>query len=464
MKRIKYLIIPTSLALWFFPASCEEFVEVPVPDDRIVSESVFSNDKTAESAVQGIYNELISTAFSSGYQSSVTVQAALSADNLQTTNSNATLLEFQENEIFVDNEGNLAIWASAYNIIYMTNAVVEGLEHSENITAELKDKLMGEALFLRAFTYFYLVNLYGDVPLILVTNYSQNATASRTPDVEIYDQITQDLDDATGLLSADYEKGERLRANQFTAMALMARVQLYRGMWEQAEYWSNRVIESGTFSLLPDLDAVFLANSEEAIWQISPSADGSNQSSTNEGGIFIMDDYLKTVALTDDLIAQFEPNDNRLKQWSGHFDTDSDRYYFAFKYKVKYATGEPYEYSMVLRLAEQYLIRSEARARQENLSGAVEDLNLIRRRANAALIPAGQPDINQTVLLDLILKERRKELFTEWGHRWLDLKRYEKADSVLAPKKSLWEATDVLYPIPEEEIQKDFNLSQNQGY
>ena len=67
-------------------------------------------------------------------------------------------------------------------------------------------------------------------------------------------------------------------------------------------------------------------------------------------------------------------------------------------------------------------------------------------------------------LLDSIKLERRRELFTEWGHRWLDLKRWELASQLLSDKKEAWQPEDVLYPIPEEEIRKNYNLTQNDGY
>lgn len=461
MKYFKILILAIACLLQL---SCEDFVEIEIPDDRIVSESVFNNDETANSAVKGIYNEMYKANFSGGFQTSITVLSALSADNLKATVTTANLLEFEENQIFIKNSYNLGIWSSAYNIIYMANAVLEGLTNNNSIAPELNEKLTGEARFIRAFTYYYLVNLYGKVPLVLGTDYEENSRKIRNSTAEIYNQIVQDLEIATEQLGSTYENGERLRANRFTAMALLARVHLNLGNWEMAEHYSSAVIDaSQTYELLAH-DKVFLANSREAIWQISPSAGGSTRTNTREGDFFLMLNNRGSVALTEDLVDSFEINDTRLEKWIGLYETENESYYFPYKYKIKNATDEISEYSMVMRLAEQYLIRAEARAEQDQLTKALGDLNRIRQRSNLTTLSTDDPNITPHKVINLVLEERRKELFTEWGHRWLDLKRKDEAGAILSFKKPLWEDTDIFYPIPEDELIKNPNLTQNQGY
>jgi hypothetical protein len=122
------------------------------------------------------------------------------------------------------------------------------------------------------------------------------------------------------------------------------------------------------------------------------------------------------------------------------------------------------EYSTVMRLPEQYLIRAEARAMQGRLSGAIKDLDVVRSRAGLELLADMEPDMDGEGLLEEIMDQRKKELFAEWGHRWLDLKRSGRATEVLGPIKPLWQDTDILFPIPEEERGKNPNLSQNNGY
>lgn len=451
----------------FIALSCEKFVEVEAPDNKLVQDVVFSSDATAKSAMTGIYNQLFLAAFSNGNSSSVTVLSGLSADNIRNINNNIVRMEFEQHEVSTDNSGNLYIWSSAYNMIYMTNSLLEGLSSSEEISMDLKRRLEGEARFVRAFTYFYLVNLYGDVPLILTTNYKDNQLASRVPTREVYEHIIEDLRIAMELLGTEYLEGERTQVNKYAATALLARVYLYLEDWEMAEKLSSEVIQaSSTYELLKNLDEVFLANSREAIWQISPIGGGGIMTQTNEGNMFIIDPIFSFFArfqLEEDLVGVFEDYDKRFLNWIG-FHTGKDAH-FAFKYKIRNSNEFPIEeYSMVLRLAEQYLIRAEARAQQGNILGAIADLDVIRERAGIELISDINPGIGQEELLDKIIEERRKELFAEWGHRWLDLKRTGKAGEVLGDNNPLWEPTDVLYPIPAEERMKNPNLLQNPGY
>src|SRR5690606_32275299 len=114
----------------------------------------------------------------------------------------------------------------AYNIIYMCNNAIEGLNTYDGVSADLKDQLMGEALFVRSFVYFYLVNLYGEVPFIQSPDYRKNVLATRTGTEDIYHTIIADLEFAASHLGNTYLDGERIRPNKFTAMALLARTYL----------------------------------------------------------------------------------------------------------------------------------------------------------------------------------------------------------------------------------------------
>lgn len=120
----------------------------------------------------------------------------------------------------------------------------------------------------------------------------------------------------------------------------------------------------------------------------------------------------------------------------------------------------PKEHYVVLRLAEQYLTRAEARAHLNNIPGAIDDLNLVRARAGLT----GTDGNDQSSLVTDIFNERRLELFCEWGHRWFDMKRLGLADNILSPIKSDWQPTDTLYPIPFAELQSNPFLKQNAGY
>lgn len=444
--------------------SCEDYLELDAPKEKIESSTLFQNDETAHSALVGLYNQLASVNFSGGGPSSLTVLNALSGDLLMPIYTrNQEYMQFEQHELLPLNFRNENLWTSAYNIIYITNALLEGIEGSDNLSEEVRDKIQGEASFIRAFTYFYLVNLYGDVPLILTTDYRENSLAERVPQEKVYQQILTDLETAISLLSSDNSTGDRTVVNKNTAVAMMARVQLYLENWNDAELYSSQIIDqTETFKLLEDLNSVFLANSKEAIWQISPESRGYSLTNTQEGGMFIIHPlyyFLAQFKFTPSFIDSFTTDDKRLSDWIGFHESTS--FYFPFKYKIQNSTEDATEFSMVLRLAEQYLIRAEARARQNDLAGAISDLDKIRERAGLMAISQTYPEIGQEALLQMILEERKKELFTEWGHRWLDLKRTDKAGDIFVEN---WESTDVFYPIPENDRLKNPNLTQNEGY
>lgn len=462
MKRLIYKKLSFGLLLSFFLTSCEDFLEVEAPNHKIVSETVFDNDATAISSMTGIYNQLFNSAhFSNGGENSVTVLAGLSSDNLRGVRGgrDLLLLEFDEHRILPDNSRNLSLWSSAYNIIYMINSLLEGVENSSGISQSIHATLEGEAKFIRAFTYFYLVNLYGDVPLIITTDYRQNSLATRVEQELIYHQILLDLSEAIELLEDEYRDGDRTRVNRFAALALLARVNLYLENWEEAERLSDIVLSNTSdYELIDDLNEAFLANSKEALWQISPIGRGGGLSHTHEGNTFIFNPLFYTitkVGLTEELVETFDNDDKRLTNWiQYHAVTDN---YYAYKYKIWNSMESITEQSMVLRLAEQYLIRAEARARQNNIAEALADLDVIRERAGISLLSDTGHNISQNEILRQVLEERRKELFTEWGHRWLDLKRTGMISSVLG-------IDELLFPIPEEELLKNPNLVQSPGY
>lgn len=456
---INKIVFVLSLLLF----ACEDFVEIDSPPHRIVGEEVFNDPETAQSALRGVYNQLVRMDYSGGWQNSVTALAGLSGDNLDALRpTNITYFEFDQHEILPENSRNLGLWTSAYSVIYMANAIMEGLENS-SLEEELRVSLIGEAKFIRAFTYLYLVNLYNDVPLIITTDFEENSSARRTSSVEVYQQIEMDINDAIEYLPADYRNEDRTTVNKHSAEALLARVNLYLENWNQAETLSSQVIsETGKYEILDSLNQVFLPNSREALWQISPIGRGNNLTQTNEGSIFIIHPTSPNSSdfkLNESLIHLYEPEDLRLNQWIAFHEELS--VFYPFKYKDQNSTNNLTEYSMVMRLAEQYLIRAEARLHQGNIEGAISDVNVLRQRAGVAPVLAENLSVDE--LYKIIQDERRRELFSEWGHRWFDLKRTGRGSEVFG-SNPLWQNTDVWYPIPEQERLKNTNLTQNPGY
>ncbi|HUH26917.1 RagB/SusD family nutrient uptake outer membrane protein [Gelidibacter sp.] len=457
------------LFLLFLVSACEEFVQLEVPNHKITSETVFSNDETAKSAMTGVFNRLFNTSFSNGGSRSVTFLAGLTADNFTVTSTTVEIVEFGVNAIEASNSSNLDLWAGSYNMVFVVNAILENIAHSNTLSEKTKKSLEGQAKFVRAFTYFNLTNLYGDVPLLLRTDYHKNATAPKNDKAAVFDQIIRDLEDAITLLENDYPDGERTRPNVYAAMALLARVHLYLENWKEAEYYSSEVINQGVlYKLLKDPNDVFLANSEEAIWQISPIGWGSSFTHTNEGNLFIPSTTSTPITvLSESFMDQWtEPQDLRLTNWVQNFTSNGELFFYPYKYKIQYdaSGGKINEYSMVMRLAEQYLIRAEANVHLGNLQNAITDLDKIKERAEIALISESNPHISESELLEIILGERRKEFFAEWGHRWFDLKRLEKSTILSEKPNSDWQETDIWFPIPENDRLKNPKLTQNDGY
>lgn len=459
MKRIIIYILISVTGI----VSCKKFVTVDFPSSRIGSETVFNSDVTATAAALDMYAKAtnIGSFAASGALSSVTSLCAIAADEMD--NYLSTHVEVAANDMTGVTAPVTSVWSSAYGTIYVANMVIEGVTASTLMTAATKKQLEGEAKFIRAFSYFYLVNLFGDVPLALSTDYRVNAIAGRTPVAKVYEQVIKDLEDARAKLGDDYITANRARPNKWAATALLARVYLYLGEWAKAESTATSIIDNtAQYDLVTNLDEVFLAESKEAIWQLASNAGYYN---SYEGLYWILtfDPYIASLN-TGFATNSFEPGDNRKIKWVGTYN-GSKLFYYPFKYKIKYNSGSTHsEQPAVLRLAEQYLIRSEARAHQNKLTGAnsaESDINAIRNRAGLGNTTAA----TQPQLLAAVEQERKVELFTEWGHRWFDLKRTGRANAVLGAIKPAWQPTDTLFPLPEVEMMNDPNLKpQNPGY
>jgi len=391
----------------------------------------------------------------------VNVTGSLSSDELQYSGIVAQYIEFMDNNVDAGNASVTALWA-AYSNIYLANSIIENAGNSP-LSASLKAQITGTSKFVRAFYYFNLINMFGAVPLVTSTDYTQTATIPRTTVDTIYSMIIADLTDANSLLSPQYD-GSLAKAGitAWAVKALLARVYLYQKDWKDAETWSGQIIQSGVFNLAQDLNSVFLANSSEAIWQLAP-LDG--QAYTSEGNLFIPNTGLiPTYQVTDTLLHSFETGDKRKLDWTGVVNVGGDDYTYPYKYKVAGGSGAPSEYYMIFRLAEQYLIRAEAEAEQNQIQPALADLDNMRSRAGLPLYSNDNVSRTQADVLLLVEKERQHELFCEWSHRWFDLKRTGRADAVLGGIKTAWKSTAQLYPIPNTEILRNPELVQNPGY
>lgn len=462
MKR-NYILL--SLLLLTGLSSCKKFVETIQPRNELAADLVFTDDKTATAAMVGLYSNMNSFNY---FYANVLMNylTAMQADDMYYYTGFENYDVFLKNTLLPSSQYVQSMWNDQYSYIYHANSCIEGLTEATALTPSVKDQLLGEAYFMRAFLHFYLVNMYGDVPLITNTDYVANGVKPREKTAAVYDQIIKDLKEAKSLMADNYPTGNRVRPNKAAATALLARVYLYTKQWSLAETEATEVLGNSQYALLKDLNAVFLGNSREAIWQLMPvnTALGRN---TWEG-------FTSTPATptgtplfrldTTNLIKKFEANDLRLTNWTGFRKLSSGAtVYFPYKYKIRTNNGAALtEYSMVMRLAEQFLIRAEARVQQDKLDDGRADLDSVRIRAGLTALPTS---LDKSALLLAVEQERKVELFVEWGHRWFDLKRTGRSNAVLQPIKSAnWQATDTLYPIPSDARKTNIHLSQNDGY
>jgi len=460
--RNKSYVLATLMLLAFIMPACRKFVTIENPPTILTADKVFADDKSATSAILSIYIDMMNDQFGSNGSFvcySMSQLGGLSANELIMTGSNTTTptyQEFSDHALTPPNSYVAALWKDGYKYIYRANAILENIATSTGMTPLGKQQIEGEARFMRGFCYFYLVNLFGDVPLVLGTDYHDNMLLARTPSSVVWDQVISDLKQAKALLQDAYITAERLRPNRATVSALLSRAYLYTGKWSEAETEANTIITSGVYGTgLPTLDKVFKKDSPETIWQLQPVRANTN---TNEGASFLVTGTTQPgFQLTPQLLAAFEPNDNRKTQWVGFSNPAYPAWAFPAKYKAG-AVATVTEYYIMFRLTEQYLIRSEARAHLDlsKLPSAITDLNVVRSRAG---LPAKTP-ADQAALLLAIEQERRVEFFAEWGQRWLDLKRTNRASALLTP----WKTGAELYPIPGTEMGNNPALKQNPGY
>ncbi|GAA4090816.1 RagB/SusD family nutrient uptake outer membrane protein [Mucilaginibacter panaciglaebae] len=447
-KIIKISIIPFLLLIYL--SGCKKLIEVNTPQNQLTTKVVFSDSTSAVSALVNIY-ALFSNTIDGTYNPNI----ALYSDELNFSNSTVQSLEFLHSTISTTNSTDLNIWKNYYFVIYSCNDLINQLSTNSQISPSMVKQLSSEAKFLRAYAYFYLTNLYGATPLILVTDINVSAVAPRSDTLIVYNQIIKDLLDAQSGLSVNYTGDGKVRANQLAATALLARIYLFQRNWANAETAASNVINSGLYSL-DTPENVFLANSNESILQFQTQSGFVATSPT-----FIPISGKPQYPLTNNLLAAFEPGDLRLINWTKSNLVSNITYYYPYKYKNRTANPTAPECLMALRLGEQFLIRAEARVMQNNLSGAQADLNTIRNRA-------GLPNTTsntQSTIENSILHERQVELFTEWGHRFFDLKRTGQANVVLGAYKSTWKPNrSLLFPIPQNDIIHDPNLKQNLGY
>lgn len=436
-------------------SSCEKLIDNNPARTQLLDKEVFKDSLTVKQSLTGMYASITS---GQAYTLNHSVYPAMSADELRFVGN--TFDPFINNALLPGQANINPLWSTPYSVIYQANSIIDGVATGSNLTEEFKARSAAEARFIRAFCHFYLVNFFGDVPLVTSTDVEINKSSPRVASALVYEQIIQDLLFAQANLSGSYSVsgGERVRANKWAATALLARVYLYTRNWAEAERQASMLLDNNPLFAMPkNLASVFTPSSTEAIWQLYNDANGFTTYAAN-----VLPNPAQQVpkfVFTEQLRDAFETGDARMTSWTATISYQGTTYTYPTKYK-SLATGANAEYFTVLRLAEQFLIRAEARAQQNNVSGARADIFAVRDRANLGATPANDKD----ALLLAVEKERRVELNSEWGHRWFDLRRTARINAVLGTVKPGWKSDAALYPVPQIQRNNNANLSQNLGY
>lgn len=444
------------IILLFTLSSCKKWVEPDRSPVLLESDKVFNNDITATAAMTGVYAQSVFGVLWLA-NGGLSVYGSLLADDIINSTTNVNADPFAQNSLLSNNSiVNTNFWAPAYRNLYTVNAILEGLTRSTGLSSTVKTQLTGEALLFRSLLLFYLVNLFGDIPLVTGTDYSVNAMLPRSSDTAVYEQITRDLLQAKELLPVSYPTAGKLRPNKYAAMALLARVYAYLKQWPDVISETTAIIEAGPYSLVNNLNGVFVPASSEGIWLLA-----RQNSNTAEGAAFIPVSATSMPAyrLRDKLLQVFDPADLRLVNWTRKNTVGGITYYYPYKYKER-TNAVLTENIQVLRLAEQYLLRAEANIALDKTLLAAGDINMIRRRAGLTDIAP----LSQSVMMSLLMQERRREFFCEWGQRWFDLKRSATIDVVLTAEKPQWKPYAALLPIPQTDLNRNPQLKQNPGY
>jgi starch-binding outer membrane protein, SusD/RagB family len=431
-------------------SSCSEDLLDLQPVDALSSNMVFVDQAGANAAVLGMYSGLAG-GNNLGFRMNVVGDQA--SNDVVHTGSFNTWRELSTKNWDQVNGEISAIWSSAYNNINRANNIIAQVDGID-MNPERRNQYKGEALFVRALNHFNLGRYFGDIPVITTPTSApidESYFVSRDPLAQVFQRVEEDLKQAIGFLPDSYASNNdtRHRATKGAAQALLARLHLYTGNNTEAVNVATTVINSPVYSLGSFEAMVANKGTEEAIFELF--FDQNNQNPVtfwygrSNGGRF-------EFGATESLWNAFDENDLRR---TSSITEEVPGVYVNNKYRDN-TTGTDGVH--VIRLAEVYLIRAEARVKNGDFAGAAEDLQVIRRRAfNDPSLTVSLP-ASEEAALDVILAERRLEFAFE-GHRWHDQVRTGRAVNEFEIPEFR-----TRMPIPLSAIEVNSNLTQNSGY
>lgn len=433
-------------------SSCTKFLDVQ-PRDAISDELTIVDKSSAQTALRGVYRSLASDSY---YGNSFQSIGYLGGDNVQWTGSQSIVQQFIEHKVKADNSTVAGIWSAIYSTINRANHVIAKVPAvaDASFSAAEKNQVIGESHFIRALAYFDLARTWGGAQIVLTPTLSSTDKTGikRSSQADTYSQVLKDLITAESLLTLPASQNP-VRANRETVWALRARYHLYQKEWALAESYAKKVLDNTTnYQLIKPYSAFFNPASavatKESVFELSYSSTYTNSHRNQwqppaNGGTRQIAPSETFVSLLNNPAAGGNRNVLVAK-------TSAGLWYGNLYYRSP-ATDPAY----VIRIAEIYLIRAEALAQQNDLTGALANLNLVRERAGLTASPA----ISQNDILLAIENERRIEFALE-PHRWFDLVRTGRAAAVLG----LTDVTKYYLPIPASELSIDPSLDQNTGY
>lgn len=441
--------IKTSLLLGlllFSLSSCKKFLE-ETPNNALPTESSITDANTARASIIGAYDRL-----QEYYAANYPTLGTITTDNVVFNGTLSQYLQLDQNAIPTDNVITVAAYQGIYRAINSANSVIAYVPAvtDPTLSSAEKDRILGEAYFIRALAYFDLARGWGGVQLQLEPTKDLNSLKGikRSTLDQTYDQVLADLTEAETLLNEDATT--RNRAQKSTVFALRARLHLYRQQWADAESYATQVINNPKFALVKPYNAFFTApfQSTESVFELAFSPNDRNTFwnlwyPSAAGGQY-------TLKPSEALIAKL--NNPTIGGSRKSLIAGTGNAVYGVLYNTAGTSTDP---AYLIRIAELYLIRTEARAQLNKLEEAAADLNIIRARADVPAIAV----TTQASLLQAIEEENAIEFAFE-AHRWFDLTRTQRAAEVLGlTDRNFW-----LFPLPLSDVQSDPDLTQNPGY
>ena len=421
------------------------------PFQQLPDEGAITDAGSARAALLGTYSQV-----QDYYQLNFPVLGYLPGDNVRFNGTLNQYNQIDQNALSADNVITTGTWTQLYQVINSANNVLAALPSINDplLTAAEKNQLLGEGYFLRALAYFDLGRGWGGVPLILkpTRSVADGAGIKRSTLAQTYDQVLADLTEAERLLP---ETIIRNRAVKNSARALRARLHLYRQQWAEAEAYATQVLSLSGYALVSPYRAFSTApfGSAESILELTYSIADQNSQWNNWYPSALGGQY--TLQPTPEFITQVNRADvggNRNAALLGTVKVGTTDFVYGNLYSRAAQRDDP---AYILRVAELYLIRSEARARLGKLTEGLADLNAVRTRAGVPAATATSADA-----LLLAVENERKIEFAFEAHRWFDLVRTGRAGAVLG----ITDQRKWVFPIPFNDIAADPDLEQNPGY